>query len=118
MLKTNKYAILITAICSLVFTSAFAAGLPSGYPSLEDFAAIGNVDFISKRKDRIVINDSQYLVSRTTAVMRPYGTKTNIYAVRKNSKVGLITSGGGFNQYQTVVEIWVLPKGFKLPKDY
>jgi hypothetical protein len=115
MLKTKKYSIFAIAIYSLLFSSEYAAGLPSGYPSLEDFAAIGNVDFISKRKDRIVINDSQYLVSRTTAVMRPYGTKTNIYAVRENSKVGIISNGGGNNQYPTAVEIWVLPRGFKIP---
>jgi hypothetical protein len=117
MLKKNKYAVLAMAICCLVCTSVYAAGLPSGYPSLDELMAIGNVDFISKKKDRIVINDSEYFVSRTTTVMRSSGTKTNIYAVRENSKVGIISSGGSYNQYPIATEIWVLPRGFKLLKD-
>jgi hypothetical protein len=112
-----KSVLLVFFASSLMISSAFADRLPSGYPQLNEFQNIGNVDRIDVIRDKIVVNDTLYEIAKDAVVVTPHRKKAALRAVRANSLVGIKVEGNGINQPRTVKEIWVLPKGFKIPDD-
>jgi hypothetical protein len=112
-----KSALLVFFASGLVISTAFADRLPSGYPQLNEFQNMGNVDWIAKKRDKIVVNDTEYEIANNTVVVTPHRKKAALRAIKANSLVGIKAEGNGFTQPRIVREIWVLPKGFKIPDD-
>lgn len=104
-MKTKLIAAILTSI--MLIGTAVADGLP-GYYS-KGMQRTGSLDGIDHQKQTIVIDDVRYLMSSNLIVHSPDSFSIPATRLRVNSKVGYKLSNNG----RLIMELWVLPKGYK-----
>lgn len=90
---------------------AHAASLPAGYPAT--FQRSGVIDELpSDGNQTMVISDMRYIVGPGLVVHTPQLSRASIASLRTKQRVGYSLTGQGPGTKGTVVEVWVLPKGY------
>ncbi len=112
-----KYTLLLLLVCGWVATPAFAAKLPSGYPDIQDYQNLGTVDSMMTSKNRIVVNDQEYILPSGVIVHTPRKKIASLRDVRKGKQVGVIAKSGSATSLPSVLEIWVFPRNFTVDAD-
>ena len=112
MYKSFIKFLLSLLVTGFMMGSAIAAGLPTGYPKVEEFNSVGTIDS-AVYDNKIVIGDEEYLIAKSIIVVVPGKKGSTLDDLKQGRIAGLFATAGTTDKKPVVTEIWMFPRSYK-----